>query len=85
MDGRTHEPVLLREVLAALACRPGGFWVDGTVGAGGHAEAILRASAPDGAAAVAREVVHLAEVGSAGAPRDDLAVLVVALDATQPS
>jgi len=48
MDGRTHEPVLLREVLAALACRPGGFWVDGTVGAGGHAEAILRASAPDG-------------------------------------
>ena len=48
MDGRTHEPVLLREVLAALACRPGGFWVDGTIGAGGHAEAILRASAPDG-------------------------------------
>ena len=42
--------------------------------------AALRASAPDGAAAVAREVVHLAEVGAAGAPRDDLAVLVVALD-----
>jgi PAS domain S-box-containing protein len=47
--------------------------------------AALRASAPDGAAAVAREVVHLAEVGAAGAPRDDLAVLVVALDATQPA
>ena len=47
--------------------------------------AALRASAPDGAAAVAREVVHLAEVGAAGAPRDDLAVLVVALDASQPS
>jgi PAS domain S-box-containing protein len=46
--------------------------------------AALRASAPDGAAAVAREVVHLAEVGAAGAPRDDLAVLVLALDATQP-
>jgi PAS domain S-box-containing protein len=40
----------------------------------------LRPSAPDGAAAVAREVVHLAEAGAAGAPRDDLAVLVVALD-----
>jgi sigma-B regulation protein RsbU (phosphoserine phosphatase) len=47
--------------------------------------AALRASAPDGAAAVAREVVHLAEVGGAGALRDDLAVLVVALDAVQPS
>jgi PAS domain S-box-containing protein len=42
--------------------------------------AALRASARDGAAAVAREVVHLAEVGGAGALRDDLAVLVVALD-----
>ncbi len=41
---------------------------------------VLRASAPDGAAAVAREVVHLAEAGAAGALRDDLAVLVVALD-----
>jgi PAS domain S-box-containing protein len=46
--------------------------------------AVLNASAPDGAAAVAREVVHLAETGAAGAPRDDLAVLVMALDATQP-
>jgi 16S rRNA (cytosine1402-N4)-methyltransferase len=48
MEGRTHEPVLLQEVVDALACRRGGFWVDGTVGAGGHAEAILRATAPDG-------------------------------------
>jgi len=47
--------------------------------------AALRASAPDGAAAVAREVVHLAEIGGAGALRDDLAVLVVALDPVQPS
>ena len=46
--------------------------------------AALCASAADGAAAVAREVVHLAEVGAAGAPRDDLAVLVVALDPTRP-
>jgi hypothetical protein len=43
--------------------------------------AALRASAPDGAAAVARAVVRLAEAGGADAPRDDLAVLVAALDA----
>src|SRR5712675_435865 len=48
MEQSTHLPVLLREVVAALGCRPGGKWVDGTVGAGGHAEAILRATAPDG-------------------------------------
>lgn len=48
MDGFHHEPVLLREVVEGLGVRPGGLWIDCTVGGGGHAEAVLRASAPDG-------------------------------------
>ncbi len=43
-----HRPVLYQEVLSALLPRAGGRYVDGTVGAGGHAEGVLRSSAPDG-------------------------------------
>ena len=43
-----HTSVLAREVLDFLSPRPGGVYVDGTVGGGGHAALVLDASAPDG-------------------------------------
>ncbi len=43
-----HIPVLYQEALDFLRVRPGGVYIDGTVGAGGHAAGILQAAAPDG-------------------------------------
>jgi 16S rRNA (cytosine1402-N4)-methyltransferase len=43
-----HRPVLLDESVDHLNCKPGSLIVDGTIGGGGHAEAILRRTAPDG-------------------------------------
>jgi 16S rRNA (cytosine1402-N4)-methyltransferase len=43
-----HEPVLLEECLRLLDVRPGILVLDGTLGLGGHAEAILQRSSPDG-------------------------------------
>jgi 16S rRNA (cytosine1402-N4)-methyltransferase len=44
----THKPVMMAEVLAALRPAPGGRYVDGTIGGGGHAAALLAASSPTG-------------------------------------
>ncbi len=46
--GEVHEPVMVREVLEYLACRPGGVFVDATLGSGGHTAAILEAVRPGG-------------------------------------
>ncbi|HEX6270521.1 MAG TPA: 16S rRNA (cytosine(1402)-N(4))-methyltransferase RsmH [Anaerolineales bacterium] len=43
-----HEPVLYKEIIHALQPRSGGRYVDGTLGAGGHARGILEVCAPDG-------------------------------------
>jgi len=43
-----HEPVLLTQCLAQLDLAAGAVVIDGTLGGGGHAEAILERTAPDG-------------------------------------
>ncbi|MGH8245336.1 MAG: 16S rRNA (cytosine(1402)-N(4))-methyltransferase, partial [Gammaproteobacteria bacterium] len=48
MEIQTHTPVLTEEVIRHLAVQPGGRYVDCTVGAGGHAAAVLEAASPGG-------------------------------------
>jgi len=43
-----HIPVLIEEAIKALAVQPGGRYIDCTLGAGGHAAAILEKSSPGG-------------------------------------
>jgi 16S rRNA (cytosine1402-N4)-methyltransferase len=43
-----HRSVLYKEIIHALQPVNGGHYVDGTLGAGGHARGIMEASAPDG-------------------------------------
>jgi len=43
-----HVPVLVDEAVAGLQARPGGYFVDCTVGLGGHAAAILERILPSG-------------------------------------
>ena len=45
---QAHAPVLHDEVIAALAIKPKGYYVDGTYGRGGHARSILAALDHDG-------------------------------------
>ncbi len=43
-----HQPVLYKEIIHALQPKSSGRYIDGTLGAGGHARGILEACAPDG-------------------------------------
>lgn len=44
----SHIPVMLEACMRLMDPQPGGKYADGTLGAGGHSEAILKASSPDG-------------------------------------
>jgi 16S rRNA (cytosine1402-N4)-methyltransferase len=48
MGEGVHVPVLLEEIVTALAVKPEGTYVDATFGRGGHARAILASLGPSG-------------------------------------
>ena len=43
-----HEPVMMPEIMQALNVQPGGRYIDGTLGEGGHSKEIIRAANPGG-------------------------------------
>ncbi|MGN0845054.1 MAG: 16S rRNA (cytosine(1402)-N(4))-methyltransferase RsmH [Kiritimatiellia bacterium] len=72
-----HIPVLLHETLDALQPRSGGCYLDGTIGGGGHAEEILKASSPNGRLlGLDRDPDAIARCSQRLAPYGDRAVLV---------
>src|SRR5512140_59779 len=48
MKDSLHKPVLYKEIIHALQPKDPGLYIDGTLGAGGHARGILEACSPDG-------------------------------------
>ena len=59
-----HKPVLVPETLEGLEVQPGRRYIDGTLGEGGHSEAILLASNPGGQVLgidADHEAVHIAK------------------------
>ena len=65
-----HVPVMLAEVLEGLSPQPGGVFVDGTLGGGGHTRALAERVGPSGTiisldrdpAAIEAAAGHLADL-----------------------
>lgn len=65
-----HQPVLLNEVIDALAIRPNGIYIDGTFGRGGHSLAILQRLGPEGRLLALDKDPESVAVGETGPFRD---------------
>ena len=75
---RQHIPVLLRETIEALAVKPGGMYVDGTLGRAGHtAEILKRGGRVLGIDRDAQALADVAEAVAAGANDVPWAALTV--------
>ena len=77
-----HEPVMVGrivELLAPALTAPGAVFVDGTLGLGGHTEALLRAAPNSRAVGIDRDPEALASAGRRLAPFGDRVTLVHAV------
>jgi len=58
-----HKPVMLREVIEYLECKENGIYIDGTLGRGGHTEAVLNELSNTGRViAIDRDITAIEEV-----------------------
>ena len=71
-----HEPVMVAEVLEHLKPERGGLYFDGTLGGGGHTEAILRAGAAASVIGVDQDMEALKVAGLRLEPYGDRVELV---------
>lgn len=72
----SHEPVLLDEVIEALAIKPDGIYLDGTAGGGGHSFAIASRLTAGRLIAVDRDPEAVAAASERLAPLGDRAKVV---------
>lgn len=72
----SHRPVLLRECIDALAIRPDGIYVDGTLGRGGHSEEIVKRLTSGRLIAIDQDSQAIDEAGKRLAPYGDRVMLV---------
>src|SRR5262245_34175435 len=73
----THIPVLLNEAMQFLDPKPGGRFIDATLGAGGHTTVLLERTAPDGRVlAIDQDASALSSAGQTLAAFGQRAILV---------
>src|SRR5262245_42938214 len=73
----THIPVLLNEAMQFLDPKPGGRFIDATLGAGGHTTVLLERTAPDGRVlAIDQDASALSSAGQTLAAFGTRAILV---------